>query len=790
MTLEEKAGMCSGRDFWNLKGIERLGIPSVMVTDGPHGLRKQAGEADHVGLNDSVPATCFPTASALAATWNRELVKQVGEALGEECLAENVAVILGPGANIKRSPLCGRNFEYFSEDPFLSGEMAASHIAGVQSKGVGTSLKHYFANNQETRRMYMDSIVDERALREIYLAGFEKAVKQSQPWTVMCSYNRINGEFAAVNKALMTDILKNEWGHEGLVVTDWGAMTERVAALEAGVELEMPGTRNGNDEKIIEAVKNGELDEAVLDKAVAKILEMIFKAEEGLAGDHSYDKEAHHALARRVAGEGAVLLKNEGEILPLKKGAKVALIGGFAKTPRYQGGGSSLMNPTKMDTLFVELGKLLGDENVFYAAGYTEKGDQPDDGLIAEAVDIADQADTVVIVAGLTDMYETEGLDRTHMHMPPGHDALIDTITKMHEKVVVVLLNGSPVEMPWLQDVEGLLEGYLGGQAGAGGLADILVGKVNPSGKLAETFPVNLEDNPSYHNFPGGPATVEYRESIFVGYRYYDKVQQDVLFPFGFGLSYTTFEYSNLSVLLGATVTVSLDVKNSGTVAGKEIVQVYVHDVDSSVFKAPKELKGFAKIGLQPGETKKIDFELERRAFSHYEPALKAWVVEEGEFEILVGSSCADIHLSEKIHFHGDEKLPEKRIELDEYFNYSGETTISDHAFQTLLGKPLPSNLPARKGEYALSTPIGDMQDSLIGRMLFNMIKKNMQKMFQGQEDTPMGLLMNAMMKEMPMRTLLMMGGDGLNRGMLEGLLIMMNGRFFKGLRLLLASRK
>ncbi len=552
MTVEEKASLCSGKDFWFLKGIERLGIPEMMVTDGPHGLRKQAGRSDQLGLRDTVPAVCFPTASALAATWDRDLIYQVGVALGEECRQEEVAVILGPGANIKRSPLCGRNFEYFSEDPYLSGQMAKSHINGVQSQGIGTSLKHFVVNNQESRRMTIDAVVDERALREIYLAGYETAVKEAQPWTVMCAYNRVNGTYCSENAFLMTDVLKREWGHEGLVVTDWGAMNGRVDGLRAGVELEMPGMPNGNDAKIVAAVQSGELDEAVLDRAVERILTMIFKAEETLSEVFAYDKEAHHALARKVAGKGAVLLKNDNAALPVMEGAKIALVGRFAKAPRYQGGGSSLMEPTQLDTLYDEMLKLVGADTLHYAPGYDEKGDLPDEDLIREAIEISKDADVVVVCAGLPDLYETEGLDRKHMHMPPGHDVLIQKLAEAHARVVVVLSNGSPVEMPWVNDVQAILEGYLGGQAGAGGIADILLGRVNPGGKLAETFPLRLEDNPSYRNFPGGPATVEYRESIYVGYRYYDAVQQEVLFPFGHGLSYTSFAYSDLAVQPGA----------------------------------------------------------------------------------------------------------------------------------------------------------------------------------------------------------------------------------------------
>ena len=649
MTVEEKASLCSGKDFWHLKGVERLGIPEIMVTDGPHGLRKQAGKSDQIGLRDTVPAVCFPTASALAATWDRDLIYQVGAALGEECRQEDVAVILGPGANIKRSPLCGRNFEYFSEDPYLSGQMAKSHINGVQSQGIGSSLKHFVVNNQEYRRMTIDAVVDERALREIYLAGYETAVKEAQPWTVMCAYNKVNGTYCAENQFLMTDVLKQEWGHEGLVVTDWGAMNDRVDGLRAGVELEMPGMPNGNDAKIVAAVQSGELDEAVLDRAVERILTLIFKAEETLAEKFIYDKAAHHALARKVAGKGAVLLKNDNATLPVAEGAKIALVGRFAKYPRYQGGGSSLMEPTQLDTLYDEMLKLVGEDCLGYAPGYDAKGDLPDEALIQEAIAVSKDVDVVVVCAGLPDLYETEGLDRKHMHMPPGHDALIQRLAETRTRVVVVLSNGSPVEMPWVNDVDAVLEGYLGGQAGAGGIADILLGRVNPGGKLAETFPLSLEDNPSYLNFPGGPATVEYRESIYVGYRYYDAVQQEVLFPFGHGLSYTSFAYSDLVVKPDAgenNFIVTLKVKNTGGVAGDEIVQLYVRDMETSVFRPEKELKGFARIFLEPGEEQTVMMELDSRSFAFYDTARKDWVVEAGAFEILAGASSRDIRMS------------------------------------------------------------------------------------------------------------------------------------------------
>jgi beta-glucosidase len=787
MTLEEKASLCSGLNFWYTKGIERLGVPSIMMTDGPHGLRKQIGDADIVGLNESVPATCFPTASALAATWNRDLVYQVGKALGEECLQEKVGVILGPGVNIKRSPLCGRNFEYFSEDPFLTGEIAKSHINGVQSQGIGTSMKHYSVNNQEYRRMVVDAVVDERALREIYLTGYEIAVKEAQPWTLMCAYNKVNGTYCAEHPYLMTEILKEEWGHEGLVVSDWGAMNDRVEGLKAGVELEMPGSPNGNDQKIAAAVQSGELDEEILDQAVERILTMIFKAEASLAGDHQYDQGAHHELARRVAGEGAVLLKNKKGILPLGKNSKIALIGLFAKSPRYQGAGSSLIQPTRLDNLHDELIKFVGGQNIVFAAGYTEKGDQADEDLIQEALAAAESSEVVVISAGLTDMYETEGLDRDHMKMPPGHDALIQALADSHQKVVVVLSNGSPVEMPWANSVSGILEGYLGGQAGAGAIADILLGNVNPSGKLAESFPHKLEDNPSHHYFPSGPATVEYRESIFVGYRYYDEVKQDVLYPFGHGLSYTTFEYSDLQSSRNRmsdtdALTVKVKVKNAGNLAGKEIIQLYVRDTKSSVFRPQKELKGFAKVDLNPGEETKVEFELSRRAFAFFNPDIKDWQIESGEFEILIGASARDIRLRETITIESGQKMPSAAgDQLAAYHNFPKGTPVSLHDFEALLGSPVPANEGSKKGNYTINTPIGDMTDTIIGRLLHNFMGNQMKKMIAGQEGTPTALLMEAMAKEVPLRSILMSSDGSLTREMLDGLVTMVNGQFFKG---------
>ena len=536
----------------------------------------------------------------------------------------------------------------------------------------------------------------------------------------MCAYNKVNGSYCSESDYLMTDILKEEWGHEGLVVTDWGAMNDRVNGLKAGVELEMPGSPNGNDEKIVAAVQSGGLDEKVLDKSVELILDLIFKAEMTLAEDFTYDKDAHHALARQVAGEGAVLLKNDEDILPFSKNKKIALIGQFAKSPRYQGAGSSLMNPTQIDNLYDEMALLLGEENISYAAGYSEKGDVADEALIQEALKASKDADIVVINAGLTDMYEAEGLDRDHMKMPPGHDALIRALAAEHNKVVVVLSNGSPVEMPWANDVSGILEGYLGGQAGAGAIADILIGKVNPSGKLAETFPHKLEDNPSHHYFPGGPETVEYRESIYVGYRYYDTVEQEPLYPFGHGLSYTSFEYSDLKLSKNKisdtdTLKVTLKVKNTGKVAGKEIIQLYVRDLESTAFRPDKELKGFAKVDLKPGQETKVTIELGQRAFSYYNTEEKAWLVESGGFELLVGASSRDIRLSGIVEVTSSQKHSSvtDKDSSPTYQHFPKGIPVSRKEFEKILGKPVAPNISPKKGMYTINTPLSSPAETI-----------------------------------------------------------------------------
>ena len=659
MTLEEKAGMCSGKDFWHLKGVERLGIPEVMVSDGPHGLRKQAEEADHLGLNESIKAVCFPTACATACSFDRDLLEEMGERIGDECQAEDLSVILGPAVNIKRSPLCGRNFEYFSEDPYLASQMAAAHIKGVQSKNVGTSIKHFAANNQEHRRMSCSSEIDERTLREIYLAAFETAIKEAKPDTVMCSYNRINGEFASENHWLLTEVLRDQWGFEGYVMSDWGAVNDRVKGLKAGLELEMPGSGGNTDKEIVEAVKNGELEEAVLDRAVERILNIVFKFTDNRQ-EGKFDLEEDHKLAAKIAGESMVLLKNEG-VLPLPaQGKKIAFIGKFAETPRFQGGGSSHINSFKI-TSALEAVKEVAE--VTYAQGYDVKEDVIDQAMLDQAVETAKEADVAVIFAGLPDAFESEGYDRTHMRMPDCQNTLISEIAKVQENVVVVLHNGSPVEMPWADQVKGILEAYLCGQAVGQAEVDILFGKVNPSGKLAETIPYKLSDNPSYLNFPGDGQKVEYKEGVFVGYRYYDTKEMPVRYPFGYGLSYTTFEYSDLQLSSDKIkdtdkLKVTLKVKNTGNRAGKEIVQLYVADKTGAASRPVKELKNFVKVELQPQEEKTVEMELDKRSFAWYNTDIHDWYAASGEYEILAAASSRDIRLKKTVYVESTRELP------------------------------------------------------------------------------------------------------------------------------------
>ncbi len=659
MTLEEKAGMCSGEDFWHLKSVERLGIPSVMVSDGPHGLRKQDQEADHLGANESIKAVCFPTACATACSFDRDLLYKLGQTLGDECQAQDLSVILGPAVNIKRSPLCGRNFEYFSEDPYLASEMAGAHIKGVQSKNIGTSIKHFAANNQEYRRMSCSSEIDERTFREIYLGAFETAIKEGKPDTVMCSYNKINGEFASENHKLLTEILRDEWGFEGYVMSDWGAVNERVKGLKAGLDLEMPGSGGHTDAEIVSAVKDGTLEESVLDTAVERILNIIFKYTDNRQ-EGRFDLEADHQIAKEIAEESMVLLKNDG-ILPLKAGEqKIAFIGKFAEKPRFQGGGSSHINSFKVESA---LDAVKAYAEVAYAQGYDVKEDKIDEAMVKEAVETAKNADVAVIFAGLPDAFESEGYDREHLSMPDCQNYLIQEILKVQKNVVIVLHNGSPVEMPWADDVRGILEAYLCGQAVGAAEADILFGKVNPSGKLAETIPYHLADNPSYLNFPGDGQKVEYKEGVFVGYRYYDTKKMPVRYPFGYGLSYTTFEYSDLQLSKEKikdteTLQVSVKVKNTGKMAGKEVVQLYVSDKTNAVMRPVKELKNFVKVELQPQEEKTVTMELNKRSFAWYNTKVNDWYAESGTYEILIGSSSRDIRLTKTVELESTMKIP------------------------------------------------------------------------------------------------------------------------------------
>ncbi|SET44428.1 glycoside hydrolase family 3 C-terminal domain-containing protein [[Clostridium] polysaccharolyticum] len=673
MTLEEKAGICSGSDFWHTKAVERLGIPQMMVSDGPHGLRKQDLESDHLGINESIKAVCFPAGCATAASFDRDLLYSMGQALGNECQAEGVAVILGPAVNIKRSPLCGRNFEYYSEDPYLATEIAASHIKGVQSKNVGTSIKHFLANNQEHRRMSSSSEVDERTLRELYLAAFEGAIKEAKPWTVMCAYNRINGVYAAENKTYLTDVLRDEWGYEGMIISDWGAVNNRVADLAAGLDLEMPSSSGLTDKMIVEAVQNGTLDEAVLDKAVENILNVVERFESNRDTEAVFDRDADHALARKVAQECIVLLKNE-DVLPLKTEESVAIIGEFAKAPRYQGGGSSHINSHKVESVWEILMECDScKDKVYFAQGYSTKEDIIDEKKIAQAVELAKQTDKAVLFAGLPDSYESEGFDRSHMKMPEGQNALIEAVAEANPNTIVVLHNGSPVEMPWADKVSGIIEAYLGGQAIGGAVADVLYGKVNPSGHLAESFPIKLEDNPSYLYYHGEGDRVEYREGVFAGYRYYDTKKMEVRFPFGHGLSYTAFVYSNVklsedSIRDTDSLEVSVDVTNTGDRAGKEVVQLYVAPPkDGRIIRPVHELKGFEKVFLEPGETKTVTFTLSKRAFAYYETKINDWHVETGKYTIELGQSSRKILAECEVQVESTRRLP-LNINLDTLF--------------------------------------------------------------------------------------------------------------------------
>lgn len=738
MTLEEKASFVSGGDFWHSQEIERLGIPRVMLTDGPCGLRKQDGESDHLGLNASVLAISYPTGACVAGSFDRGLMEDMGDTLADECHAEDIGVLLGPAMNIKRSPLCGRNFEYFSEDPYLTGELAASYINGLQNKNIGSSPKHFAANSQEHRRMSSDSIVDERTYREIYLAGFESMVKKSKPWTIMCSYNQINGTYASDNKYLLTDILRDEWGFDGYVVSDWGATNDRVKSLIAGMDLEMPGDSVNNTKKVIDAVNSGELDIAVLDKNVERILDISYRYLENKVEGAEFDREGHHKKAGDMAAESMVLLKNDG-VLPVSKEKKVAFIGEYAVNPRFQGGGSSHVNSYKV-TNAVEAAEGL---NVTYAQGFVTDKDEVNQELLAEAVEAAKNADTAVVFVGLPERLESEGFDRIDMQIPVNQVELINEIAKVQKNVAVVVQCGGAIEMPWKDNVGAILYAYLGGEAVGNALVDLIYGNKNPSGKLAETFPHRLEDNPSYLYFTGEGDRVEYREGVFVGYRYYDKKKMDVAFPFGHGLSYTTFEYSDLVLDKAAMkdsdiLNVSVKVKNTGNMAGKEIVQLYVGaESDDFVIRPVKELKGFEKVELEPGEEKVVSFTLDKRSFAYYNTEISDWYVPTGTYKIIIGKSSRDLVLSADV-------------------NVESTTVI--------------------KKVFTINSTIGDIMATPVGQQIIGQMMQQ-----AGSVDTSAlgeagaALIMN-LVKYMPLRTLGLFGA-AISPEQIEGILAALNAQ-------------
>lgn len=777
MTLKEKASLCSGKDFWHLKSIERLGLPEIMVCDGPHGLRKQNAENKKVGIGNSYPATCFPTAVTTACSWDRDLIYNMGQALAEECLQHGVSVLLGPGVNMKRSPLCGRNFEYFSEDPELAGEMGAAFIAGVQSKGIGTSLKHFAGNSQEMKRMTSNSIIDERALREIYLRAFEKAVKKSQPWTVMNAYNLLNGTYCSENDWLQNKVLRDEWGFKGAVVSDWGAVNDRVAGLNAGNDLEMPSSGGVNDAKIVEAVKCGVIDETTLDERVDKLIDIILKGAANKKPGYKFDVKAHNLLSRQIAEQSMVLLKNDGNILPLKRveGEYVAVIGAFADNPRYQGAGSSIINPTMIDS-----GRRAFNNSpisVKFADGYDRSGKRKnEDAYITEACNLAKNASKAVVFIGLTDDYESEGFDRSTMKLPDGHNRLVEAVSRVNDNVIVVLEGGSPVEMPWADDVKAILNAYLGGQSVAPAIVDVLTGKANPCGKLAETYPVCLKDTPTSFRYPDSKEDVQYRESIFIGYRYYDKVERNVRFPFGFGLSYTSFEYSDIklkkkNLTKGEGAKVTFTIKNTGDVAGSEIAQVYVAKPESKIFRAPKELKGFVKIHLDPGEEKKVSVELDDRAFAFWNTATEDWCVESGEYKILVGASSRDIRLEAvaKMKSEDDEAIVDLRESAGVYFDGDPARAREDD-FKVIYGGEF--KLAPEITSDSLNNSIERSKDKGLAKFIYNTVDLAMKP----KGGVGSSMITNTIMQT-PIRNYVSMSNGLFTEDMADGLLKVFEGK-------------
>lgn len=772
LTLEEKAALLQGWTTWTTREVKRLGIPAIFLSDGPHGLRKQAGAGDHLGLNASVPATCFPTAASMANTWNTELGEELGRALGEEAAANDVNVVLGPGLNMKRSPLCGRNFEYFSEDPYLAGKMAASYIRGIQANGVAACPKHFAVNSQELRRMSMDSVLDERTFREIYLTAFEIAVTEGKAQTIMSSYNQINGTYANENYHLLTEILRNEWGFDGFVVTDWGADNDHTEGVKAGSNLVMPAPGPDCAIGLVKAVKEGRIAEKVLDERLEELLKVVFSTSEAVSkAPKTFDKNAHHAIARKCAEEAIVLLDNDG-ILPLNKETKTAVIGDFAETPRYQGAGSSMVNPTKLDSLKDALAAA-GLTVTGYAKGFSRTDPKPDQTLIDEAVNAAKGAEAVLLCVGLDEIAESEGMDRLSMELSKGQQALIDAVSAVNRNVILVLSGGAPFVMPGKERYRAAIHGYLGGQAGAGAMADALLGKVNPSGKLNESWPVQLEDNPSYPYFPSKERTAEYREGLYIGYRYYDTVGVPVRYPFGYGLSYTTFAYSDVSATKDE---VTFTVANTGAVDGAEVAQVYVSCRNGNIFRPRKELKGFAKVFLKAGEHKTVTVKLDDKAFRYFNVKTDRWEVETADYEISVAASVSDVKLTATVHVDG-QAAPAPYGELPSYESGRIEA-VTNGEFEALLGHPIPDGhwsgeLTANDAicqlYYAKSAPA-----RLVCKILTNMKNKAEAK---GKPDLNILFIYN-----MPFRAIGKMAGGMVSEKMVDDIVFLVNGHFWRGL--------
>ncbi len=775
LTLEQKAALLSGKDVWSTYAFPQAGVPSMVMSDGPHGLRRQLGRGDHLGQRPSQPATCFPTAACLAGSWDLALLEEVGRALGTEAAAQGVHMLLGPGMNLKRSPLGGRNFEYFSEDPYLSGKLSAALVRGVQSQGAAACVKHFAANSQELLRMTSDSVVDERTLRELYLTGFEIAVKEGRPLGVMSSYNRVNGTYANENPHLLTEILREEWGFTGMVVTDWGACNRQVDGLRAGSNLEMPGTQGDSDQEVLSALDRGELTEDVIDRRVDELLNVVLATTEAArTAPKHFDEAAHHALARRAAAESAVLLKNEDSLLPLAPGTRVAVLGDLALEPRYQGAGSSLVRPTRLDRPLDCL-KESGLKVIGHAKAYRRNG-QPSDRLEREAAELARQAEAVILFLGIPECFESEGLDRDHLALPDNQVRALEVVAQANPNVAVVLAGGGVLELPWLDRCKALLHGYLGGQAGAGAAADLLTGKVDPSGRLAETFPLVLADAPNARYFPGRERTAEYREGLFVGYRYYQTVGKPVAFPFGFGLSYTTFAYSDLSVRRDG---VSFTLTNTGARPGAEVAQVYLTGPRDRVFRPALELKGFQKVTLQPGESRRVAIPLDGYAFRWFNPKANQWEVEGGTYRISVGPNAGDLPLSAALEVEGtDPGAVYDKKTLACYFSGQVED-VPDEAFQALLGRPIPEARWDRSAPLTLQDSFAQLSYArgrsarLADKLLTRMARR---KERRGEPD-PVTLFI----RNMPFRGLVKLSNGLADTEMALGVLDMANGHGFRG---------